>query len=140
MFARHPVLSTALVAAFAALSSTAVFAESPTPEPTGFQSTRTRAEVKADVLVAAATHRLLPAGEHDLVAAPAARFAVSRAQVKAETLSARAAGTRRRQRHQPGRPLKAEERPRRVGTARPRRTVLTSHAEQRTRSARGCPA
>jgi hypothetical protein len=93
MFARHPVLTTALVATFAALSSTAVFAESPTPEPTGFQSTRTRAEVKADVLVAAATHRLLPAGEHDVVAAPAARFAVSRAQVKADTLSARTAGT-----------------------------------------------
>ena len=35
MFKRHPVLTTALVAAFAALSSTAVFAESPTPEPTG---------------------------------------------------------------------------------------------------------
>ena len=93
MFNRHPVLATALVAAFAALSSTAAFAESPTPEPTGFRSTRTRAEVKADVLVAAATHRLLPAGEHDLVAAPSARFAVSRAQVKADTLSARAAGT-----------------------------------------------
>ena len=93
MFARHPVLATALVAAVAALSSTAVFAESPTPEPTGFHATRTRAEVKADVLVAAATHRLLPAGEHDLVAAPSARFTVSRAQVKADTLSARAAGT-----------------------------------------------
>ena len=92
MFARHPVLSTALVAAFAALSSTAVFAESPTPESTGFQSTHSRAEVKADVLVAAATQRLLPAGEHAVAAAPAARFAVSRAQVKAETLSARAAG------------------------------------------------
>jgi hypothetical protein len=93
MFARHPVLSTALVAAFAALSSTAVFAESPTPESTGFQATHTRAEVKAEVLVAAATHRLLPAGEHELVPTPAARFAVSRAQVKADTLSARAAGT-----------------------------------------------
>jgi hypothetical protein len=93
MFARHPALATALVAAFAALSSTAVFAESPTPEPTGFQSTRTRAEVKADVLLAAATHRLLPAGEHDVPAAPAARFAVSRAQVKADTLGARTAGT-----------------------------------------------
>lgn len=93
MFARHPVISTALVAAFAALSSTAVFAESPTPESTGFQSTHSRAEVKADVLVAAATQRLLPAGEHAVAAAPAARFAVSRAQVKAETLSARAAGT-----------------------------------------------
>jgi hypothetical protein len=93
MFKRHPVLTTALVAAFAALSSTAVFAESPTPEPTGFQSTRTRAEVKADVLVAAATHRLLPAGEHDVAAAPSARFTVSRAEVKADTRSARAAGT-----------------------------------------------
>lgn len=92
MFARHPVLTTALVAAVAALSSTAVFAESPTPEPTGFHSTRTRAEVKADVLVAAATHRLLAAGEHDVIAAPSARFAVSRAQVKADTLGARAAG------------------------------------------------
>jgi hypothetical protein len=93
MFTRHPVLSTALVAAFAALSSTAVFAESPTLEPTGFQPTHTRAEVKADVLVAAATHRLLPAGEHEPVATPATRLAVSRAQVKADTLSARAAGT-----------------------------------------------
>ncbi len=93
MFNRHPVLATALVAALAALSSTAVFAESPTPEPTGFHSTRTRADVKADVLVAAATHRLLPAGEqHDVATAPSARFAVSRAQVKADTLSARAAG------------------------------------------------
>ena len=92
MFARHPVLTTALVAAVAALSSTAVFAESPTPEPTGFQSTRTRAEVKAEVLVAAATHRLLPAGELGAVVEPSARFAVSRAQVKADTLNARAAG------------------------------------------------
>jgi hypothetical protein len=93
MFARHPVLTTALVAAFATLSSTAVFAESPTPESTGFQSTHSRAEVKADVLVAAATQRLLPAGEQAVAAAPTARFAVSRAQVKADTLSARAAGT-----------------------------------------------
>jgi hypothetical protein len=94
MFKRHPVLTTALVAAFAALSSTAVFAESPTREATGFRATLTRAEVKADVLVAAATHRLLPAGEQ-ATAAPArpAAFAVSRAQVKADTLSARAAGT-----------------------------------------------
>ena len=92
MFARHPLLATALVAAVAALSSTAVFAESPTPEPTGFHATRTRAEVKADVLVAAATHRLLPAGELGVAVEPSARFAVSRAQVKAETLSARAAG------------------------------------------------
>ena len=56
-------------------------------------SSFTRAEVKADVLVAAAMHRLLPAGEYERVAAPSARFAVSRAQVKADTLSARAAGT-----------------------------------------------
>ena len=93
MFARHPVLTTALVAAFAALSSTAAFAESPTLEPASVQSAHSRAEVKADVLVAAATHRLLPAGEQGVAAAPAARFAVTRAQVKADTLSARAAGT-----------------------------------------------
>jgi hypothetical protein len=56
-------------------------------------STKSRAEVKAEVRQAAATGQLLAAGEEDFGANVAAQGSnVSRAQVKAQVLAARARG------------------------------------------------
>src|SRR5689334_2550104 len=75
-----------------ALTGTAVLADDITPEPAPFISTRTRAEVKAEVLQARARGELLAAGEEELVAATATRSTLTRAAVKAEVLQARANG------------------------------------------------
>jgi hypothetical protein len=84
---------TLLAATVLALGASAAMAESPTVDTTPFQATRTRAEVKADVLVAAATRSLQPAGEAEAAPSLVPVYSVARADVKAEVLSARAAGT-----------------------------------------------
>jgi hypothetical protein len=55
-------------------------------------STRSRAEVKAEVRQAAAAGQLLPAGEEDVSVPTERATSVARAQVKAEVLAARARG------------------------------------------------
>ncbi|TMG98419.1 MAG: DUF4148 domain-containing protein [Betaproteobacteria bacterium] len=75
-----------------ALAGTAVLADDITPEPAPFVSTRTRAEVKAEVQQARARGELQPAGEEDVVVAAPQRSTLTRAAVKAEVLQARANG------------------------------------------------
>ena len=74
-----------------ALAGTAVLADDITPEPAPFVSTRTRAELKAEVLQARARGELLAAGEEEFVATPV-RSTLARATVKAEVLQARTNG------------------------------------------------
>lgn len=93
MITRHPLIVTSIVAVLAALSSTAALAETPTIDTTPFHAQRSRAEVKADVAIARAMNRLLPAGEADAPAPMLPTHALARADVKAEVLAARAAGT-----------------------------------------------
>ncbi|WP_284618124.1 DUF4148 domain-containing protein [Aquabacterium humicola] len=82
-----------LIAAAVAFASGAALADDPTIDTTPFQSTMTRAQVKADVQVAHALHQLQPAGERDAAPSVVPTYAVARSAVKAEVLAARAAGT-----------------------------------------------
>ena len=75
-----------------ALAGTAVLADDITPEPAPFVSTRTRAELKAEVLQARARGELLAAGEEESGATTPVRSTLARATVKAEVLQARANG------------------------------------------------
>ena len=75
-----------------ALAGTAALADDITIDNTPFVSTRTRAEVKADVAQARAQGQLLAAGEQNVVAPAATGTALARATVKAEVLTARANG------------------------------------------------
>ena len=79
-------------ALLAVLSAGAARADDPTIDNAEFISTRTRAELKAEVREARAARALMAAGERGM-AEPAPSFSmVTRAAVKAEVLAARAQG------------------------------------------------
>ena len=75
-----------------ALAGTAALADDITIDNTPFVSTRTRAELKAEVLQARAQGQLLAAGEENVVAPEAGGTTLARATVKAQVLTARANG------------------------------------------------
>jgi hypothetical protein len=75
-----------------AVAAGSAFADDITPDHTAQAvSTRSRAEVKAEVRQAAAAGQLLAAGEQD-AAVPTESSTLARAQVKADVLAARARG------------------------------------------------
>ncbi|NRF66267.1 hypothetical protein HLB44_04655 [Aquincola sp. S2] len=83
-----------LIATAVALASGAALADDPTLYSIP-ASTHSRADVKAEVLIARANHQLLPAGMSEgAPKSPSARpvFALARSAVKADVLTARAEG------------------------------------------------
>jgi hypothetical protein len=81
-----------IAALLAVMSAGAAWADDPTIDNTEFVSTRTRAESKAEVRQARATHGLMAAGEQGMAEPGSMVSLVSRAAVKAEVLAARAHG------------------------------------------------
>jgi hypothetical protein len=103
-----------------ALAGTAALADDITIDNTPFVSTRSRAEVKADVQQARAHGELLAAGEGDAAtSAERGTSTLARSAVKAEVLQARAGG----QLLPAGERLAAENLPRRVKRAQPSDTL-----------------
>jgi hypothetical protein len=82
-----------LIAATVVFASGAALADDPTIDTTPFQTTLTRAQVKADVQVAQSLRQLQPAGERDAAPSVVPSYALARSAVKAEVLAARANGT-----------------------------------------------
>ena len=79
-------------ALLAMLSAGAARADDPTIDNTEFISTRTRAELKAEVREARTAHALMAAGEQGMGESASRVSMVSRSAVKAEVLAARAHG------------------------------------------------
>jgi len=95
MFAKHVLVTAALATLAAAAMTTGAFAaDNSAPSYDNFVSTKSRAEVKQQVLDARADGTLRPAGEvGEQVSTPVVGSPKTRAQLSAEVLQARANGS-----------------------------------------------